>query len=109
MTDVQASDAALRSTAAAPAPPETMSAILKPFLASAVRHALTVAAGALVAHGTISGGTAEQLIGVGMGLAGVAWAWWDKRGRAMLLQDIANLRAILQAKADAARATKPKA
>lgn len=72
---------------------------LKPFLAAAVRHALTVAAGMLAAHGYINSSGAEQFIGFGMTCAGLAWSWWEKSGHAAAAIDIANLRALLGAKA----------
>jgi len=102
MTDFQRSDAA-DATKPGPAQPSTLSSIAKPFLASIVRHSLTVAAGALVAHGTVSSSTGEQLVGAGMVVAGLAWSWWDKRGRAQLVQALDDARALLHARAEAAR------
>ncbi len=80
---------------------------LKPFLAAAVRHALTVAAGMLAAHGYMSSSGAEQFIGFGMTCAGLAWSWWEKSGHTAVAADIANLRAILAARAQAARMGAP--
>lgn len=80
---------------------------LKPFLAAFVRHALTVAAGALAAHGYMSSSGAEQFIGFGMTCAGLAWSWWQKSGHAAVAADIENLRTILAARAAAARTGAP--
>jgi len=86
------------------AAPPSIYDILKPFAASALRHALTVGAGILVAHSWVSGSGAEQLVATGMGVGALAWSWWQKSGHVQLAQDVANLSALLQAKADAARA-----
>jgi len=80
---------------------------LKPFLAAFVRWALTALASMLAAHGLMSSSGTEQFIGFGMTLASLAWSWWEKSGRAAVAADIANLRAILAARAAAARTGAP--
>ena len=80
---------------------------LKPYLAAFVRHLLTVAAGVLAAHGYMNSSGVEQFVGFGMTCAGLAWSWWQKSGHAAVAADIANLRAILAARAAAARAGNP--
>lgn len=80
--------------------------ILRPFAAAALRHALTVGAGALMAHGAVSSSGAEELVGAGMTIGGIAWSWYEKRGRAQLAQALSDAQAILRAKADAARAAR---
>lgn len=81
---------------------------LKPFLAAAARHVLTIAATGLVSHGYVSSSGAEQVVGAGMVAAGLAWSWWEKTGHAAVAQDIANLRAILAARAAGAVSPLPK-
>lgn len=58
------------------------------FLAALARHALTTAAGVVIAHGYAGGATQEQLIGAGMVAFGVALSWWNKRGYALMLQKL---------------------
>lgn len=72
--------------------------ILKPFLASTARHALTVAGGYLVAHGVINQNGTEQFVAAGMTLAGVGWSWWEKYGKQQTIADLKNARDILSAK-----------
>jgi len=43
------------------------------------RHALTIGAGFLVAKGHVDADTANQLIGGGMGLFGLALSFYNKR------------------------------
>lgn len=57
-----------------------------------LRHALGTGAGALAAHGYISSSATEQVVAVGMMLAGAAWSWWQKRGQALLLAEVQELR-----------------
>ncbi len=51
-----------------------------------VRHALTVAAGSLVTDGLVQAGDQDSFIKIGsgivVGLAAVAWSWWQKSGQA---------------------------
>jgi len=81
--------------------------VLKPYLALLVRHGLTAAAGFLVTHGVMSDSGTQEFIGAGMAAAGIAWSWWQKSGHAAVAADIANLRAILAARAAAARTGAP--
>lgn len=85
--------------------------ILKPFLASTARHALTVAGGYLVAHGVINQNGTEQFVAAGMTLAGVGWSWWEKYGKQQTIADLRNVRDILSARlataAQQARAPSP--
>ena len=47
------------------------------------RHALTVAAGALVAKGVVDAGTAEAVVGGLLALVGFGWSALEKHGRAV--------------------------
>lgn len=51
------------------------------FLLSLLRHALTGAGGAVVANGSLSSDEMEQGVGALLTLAGVLWAWHDKRAK----------------------------
>jgi hypothetical protein len=82
---------------------------LQPIAAGLLRHVLTAGGGVLLAHGYVSSSGSEQIISAGMILGGAAWSWWQKVGHAQVAADIANLRAILAQKADAARTGKPAA
>ena len=82
--------------------------ILKPYLALLVRHGLTAMAGFLVTHGVMNESHTQEFLGAGMAAAGVAWSWWQKSGHAAVAQDIANLRAILAARAAGAVSPLPK-
>lgn len=62
-------------------------------VAAALRHALTTAAGSLVAHGYIMGSEQEQFIGGGMLIAGLIWSWYQKRGQAMVADELARMKA----------------
>lgn len=81
---------------------------LKPFLAALLRHLLTLGAGALATHGVINSSGTEQFIGFGMTCGGLFWSWWKTSGHAAVAQDIANLRAILAARAAGAVSPLPK-
>jgi hypothetical protein len=48
-------------------------------LAGLIRHALTVAAGYLVARGQLDPTTADTIVGALMGLGGVVWSVYAKR------------------------------
>jgi hypothetical protein len=76
---------------------------IKPFAAAALRHILTVGAGIIVAHGYANSSGAEQLVGAGMTIGGIAWSWYEKYGRAQLAQTLADAQALLHAKAQQAR------
>jgi hypothetical protein len=66
--------------------------LLKPLLASAVRHMLTTFGGMLVAQGVMHSSDVNGFVGAGMVLAGVAWAWWQKVGQAALAGELALLK-----------------
>ncbi len=48
---------------------------------SILRHTLTFAGGLLVAKGTIDEGTANELGGAVITVAGILWGLFDKQGR----------------------------
>jgi hypothetical protein len=48
---------------------------------SAVRHFVTIAAGALATQGYIDGSQAEVLVGAVLGLAGIGWSVLEKSAR----------------------------
>jgi hypothetical protein len=66
--------------------------LLKPLLASAVRHMLTTFGGMLVAQGVMHSSEVNGFVGSGMVLAGVAWSWWQKVGQAALAGELALLK-----------------
>lgn len=61
-------------------------------LAAALRHALTTAAGALVAHGYLMSSESEQFIAAGMLLTGLFWSWYQKRGQALVQAELEKLK-----------------
>lgn len=52
--------------------------LLKSILLGYLRHALTVAAGYLLAHGLIQQADQQVLISAGLALAGIAWSTVNK-------------------------------
>lgn len=64
----------------------TLWAMAKPILAGQLRHSLTVAAGAAIAHGALQADQQDAFIQIGMGVAGwaavAAWSWWNGVGKA---------------------------
>jgi len=56
--------------------------MLKQIILSQLRHTVTLAAGALVAHGLTNDSGAQQFTGAIMALAGLAWSIADKYLRA---------------------------
>lgn len=52
---------------------------LKELIGGIVRHALTIAGGALVTQGQLEAAQAETLIGAAMAIFGVAWSVWQKK------------------------------
>ena len=54
---------------------------MNPMILGLLRHALTLAGGALVAAGYASPGDVGTVIGAVLALGGVAWSAYDKRGR----------------------------
>jgi hypothetical protein len=48
-------------------------------LAGLIRHALTFAAGILVARGKLDAGSVETIVGGAMTLIGLAWSWVAKK------------------------------
>jgi hypothetical protein len=66
--------------------------LLKPLLASAVRHVLTTFGGMLVAQGVMHSSDVNGFVGAGMVIAGVAWAWWQKVGQAAVTDELARLK-----------------
>lgn len=69
--------------------------ILKPYLASTIRHVMQIAAGGLAAHGLLTDSSSTSLfnvgsfveVGVAVGLAAVSqlWSWWQKKSAAKAL------------------------
>ena len=45
---------------------------------SVLRHALTGGAGALAAAGYLTNDEAAMVVSAGMGIAGLAWSFWEK-------------------------------
>jgi hypothetical protein len=66
---------------------------LKPILAGLVRHLLTTAGGMLVAGGYMDSSDEASFIGGGMVVAGIIWSWWQKRGQALVADELSRLRA----------------
>ena len=60
--------------------------LLKPILLAYLRHALTAAAGYLLAHGLIQQTDQQVLISAALALAGVAWTTFDKLAATYELQ-----------------------
>ena len=59
-----------------------------------IRHGLTALAGYLVAHGIISNGMQEQVVGYGIGIIGIIWSLGQKlggKGWSSVLRYIADL------------------
>ena len=67
--------------------------LLTPLLAGIARHALTTAGGALVTSGVINSGEVQGFVGAGMVLLGIAWSWWNKKGQAMMADQVKRLTA----------------
>lgn len=64
-----------------------------PILAGIARHALTTAGGALVTDGVIQSSDVSGFVGAGMVLLGIGWSWWNKRGQALMADQIKRLTA----------------
>jgi hypothetical protein len=60
--------------------------LLKSILLSYIRHALTLAAGYLLAHGLITQADGQLLLSAGLTLAGVAWSTAQKFAAQLELQ-----------------------
>lgn len=54
--------------------------LVKSMLGAALRHLLTTLGGVLVSKGVIDASTANEMVGAGLVLAGVAWSAWQKLG-----------------------------
>lgn len=65
---------------------------LKPILAGLVRHGLTTLGGVLVSAGYMQSSDTAAFIGGGMVVAGMAWSWWQKRGQALVADELNRLR-----------------
>lgn len=66
---------------------------LTPILAGIARHALTTLGGGLVAGGYMESSDTSSFVGAGMVILGIIWSWWNKRGQAMVIDEIKRLRA----------------
>jgi hypothetical protein len=64
----------------------------------AARHALTTVGGWLAAHGYLASDGITGFVGAGMVLAGIAASWWQKRGQAATVAELARLKALLVAR-----------
>lgn len=55
---------------------------LTPFFTALMRHGLTALAGILLEHGLIMASDQQKVVEIGssiaMGLATLAWSWWQK-------------------------------
>lgn len=74
--------------------------LLQQVAAGFVRHALTTAGGALVAHGLLQASCAQtaigcidvgQFVGAGMVLVGMAWSYYHKTGEAQIKATLAKM------------------
>lgn len=54
--------------------------------AAAIRHGLTLAAGALVTQGVITDTQGPELVGIGMTALAFAWSWAQKHNAAKALK-----------------------
>lgn len=63
-----------------------LASIMKPFIMSAARHALTSAAGFLAFKGVISGSAVTEFVASGMFMVGVLWAMAEKLGHGSMLE-----------------------
>lgn len=77
----------------------TLWQLAQPILAGQLRHALTVAAGALIARGALQSDQRGAFVTIGLGVAswavGAGWSWWQKRGQAKVAADVAQFKAML--------------
>jgi hypothetical protein len=64
--------------------------LVKKIAAGMLRHALTVAGGALMTYGYGDANTEVAIMGMGMTLGGCAWSWWVKVGEAKALALLNN-------------------
>lgn len=53
----------------------------KPVILGFIRHVLTIAAGSLATRGVIDGAEVEIIVGALIGLGGVLWSAFEKKGR----------------------------
>jgi hypothetical protein len=53
----------------------------KPVVLGFIRHLLTIAAGSLATRGVIDGAEVEIIVGSLIGLGGVIWSAFDKKGQ----------------------------
>lgn len=65
---------------------------LKSILAGIVRHGLTTLGGMLVSAGYMQSSDTAGFIGGGMVVAGIVWSWWQKRGQALVADELSKLR-----------------
>ena len=65
---------------------------LQTILALIARHGLTSVGLWLAGHGYIDSSGVQGFVGAGILFAGVAWSWWQKRGQALLLAEVQELR-----------------
>lgn len=71
-----------------------------------VRHLLTTAGGALVAHGYLQSSDAASFVGGGMVIAGVLWSWWHKEGEKKFIAALAKMKPVASPSASTADAFK---
>lgn len=69
---------------------------LKVVLGLIVRHGLTTLGGILGTLGVLQSSQTVQFVttgtGIVVGLAGVAWSWWEKSGRRQMAAELNKLR-----------------
>lgn len=76
--------------------------IIKPFLASMARHAITSAG----VYMGFTGTEQTQFVGAAMVLAGLGWSWWQKRGQAQFIALLAKMKPVASPGASTADAVK---
>lgn len=67
-----------------------MFSILQPFIASMIRHAVGLMAGALAAHGVITQNQVEPLVGAIVTIGVIAWSAWHKLQDPAVLTRLVN-------------------
>jgi hypothetical protein len=75
---------------------DTTKEILQTAMAGWVRHAMTIAAGSLVTAGILQSGQSSNFIeigsGIALGLIGLAWSWWQKKGQQAVTAELNKLK-----------------
>lgn len=66
--------------------------VLKPYLASTVRHGLTVAGGIIIKDGLLPSDGLNDFVGGGMVFAGIAWSFMQKYGQVIVAREFTKLK-----------------